>query len=137
MKIKGFIVMAFLLVLTLTGCGSNKTNTTDVNDVNDVNDITTLTCTATDESGSSIYLLGFDENDNLKTINVTLEFTDEQIAQNVYDRFNTKEGYNVKIDGMKVVYTRSVEGFKNDFELVEATKTVIKTTFEDEDFICK
>lgn len=134
MKLKNFIIV-LALILTVTGCGSTKNNNNDIK-----TDNSKLTCTSTDEAAKSTYVFNFDDNDDLKSIDITLEFTKDEYAQTIYSIFSAKEEYNAKIEGTKVTYNESVETFKNGYDLEKASKDKVKEAFEqsdEESFVCK
>ena len=124
MKFKSLIIVGVLaLVLTLSGCDKKSTNK--------------LTCTRIDTDGKSTYEFSFDDNDNLESIKITMEFEEESYADIVYKIYKSDESAKATKDGKKVTRYEPVGSFKESLELIETTKEKVKAAVEASGDTCK
>lgn len=124
-----------ILVISLTGCGSNKlvaTKTTEDEMMGNYKEQITMTF----------------KNDKVETIEMSMEFDNEETAQGMYGIFSLGmsmdeegqlDGMDVKQDGKKLVITMDAkayaesEGVKDE----EMTKEALKKALEEDGYTVK
>lgn len=124
-----------LVVISLTGCGSNKlvaTKTTEDETMGNYKEEITITF----------------KDDKVKTVEMCMEFEDEEIAKGMYGIFSLGmsmdedgelEGMDVKQDGKKLTITMDAKAFAESEEVSEEemTKEALKKSLEEDGYTVK
>ena len=124
-----------ILVISLTGCGSNKlvaTKTTEDEMMGNYKEEITVTF----------------KDDKVETVEMNMEFDDEETAQGMYgllslgmsmDEEGQLEGLEVKQDGKKLIMKMDAKAFAASEELSDEdmTKETIKASLEEDGYTVK
>lgn len=124
-----------LVIISLTGCGSNKlvaTKTTEDETMGNYKEEITITF----------------KNDKADTVQMSMEFEDEKIAEGMYgifslgmsmDETGELEGMDVKQDGKKLIITMDSKAFAESEEVSEEdmTKEALKKALEEDGYTVK
>lgn len=124
-----------LILVSLAGCGSDKlvaTKTTEDEMMGNYKEEVTITF----------------KNDKVETVEMSMEFDDEETAEGMYSLFNmgmsiseeeTPEGIDVKQDGKKLVITMDAKSFAESEGASdeEMTKEALKASLEEDGYTVK
>lgn len=135
LKSLGILLILGMMLVLLTGCGSNKlvaTKTTEDDMMGNYKEEIVMTF----------------KNDKVETIEMSMEFDDEETAQGMYALYNmglsmsedeSTQGMEVKQDGKKLVITMDAKAYAESEGASdeEMTKDAMKKALEEDGYTVK
>lgn len=135
LKSLGILLILGMMLVLLTGCGSNKlvaTRTTEDDMMGNYKEEIVMTF----------------KNDKVETIEMSMEFDDEETAQGMYALYNmglsmsedeSTQGMEVKQDGKKLVITMDAKAYAESEGASdeEMTKDAMKKALEEDGYTVK